>query len=363
MRLATILPENENKPVAAVSVDAQNWVALHPFLKFFGAPELPESPNAPLEQFLPILMPRFSELTRKISDWPEHGRLFQKDGGKTLKVRRTFPPILRPSTFRDFYAFEQHVRTARARRGEDMNPAWYEIPVFYFSNPNSFIGDNDNVFAPAGCTELDYELELGVVIGKRCRNITPAQAWSCVAGFTIINDFTARDLQRAEMPIGLGPAKGKDFATGVGPSAWVLVVGVAITHVPGISRIVRTATLEVSVRGYVEAAVARGERLTYILRREILPNIASPILADAGIRLTGSILLVASVNFLGLGLQPPAADWALMISENRGGLTIQAWASVVPIVLIAALTIAVNLVADAYARGLGQSTDRARIVR
>ena len=217
MRLATILPENGNKPVAAVSVDAQNWVALHPFLKFFGARELPENPGAPLEQFLPALMPRFSELTRKISDWPEHGRVFQKDGGKTMQVRRFFPPILRPSTFRDFYAFEQHVRTARARRGEDMNPAWYEIPVFYFSNPNCFIGDDDAVFAPAGSTELDYELELGVVIGKRCRNVTPAQAWNCVAGFTIINDFTARDLQRAEMPVGLGPAKGKDFATGLGP--------------------------------------------------------------------------------------------------------------------------------------------------
>ena len=76
-------------------------------------------------------------------------------------------------------------------------------------------------------------------------------------------------------------------------------------------------------------------------------------------RLTGSILLVASVNFLGLGLQPPAADWALMISENRGGLTIQPWAAVVPILLIAALTIAVNLVADAFARGLGRSAERA----
>jgi peptide/nickel transport system permease protein len=153
------------------------------------------------------------------------------------------------------------------------------------------------------------------------------------------------------------------LATGAGPSPWVLVIGVAITHVPGIARITRTATLEVSVRGYVEAAVARGEKLTFILRREILPNIAAPILADAGIRLTGSILLVAAVNFLGLGLRPPSADWALMISENRGGLTIQPWASVVPILLIAALTIAVNLVADAFARGLGQSTERARIVR
>jgi peptide/nickel transport system permease protein len=153
------------------------------------------------------------------------------------------------------------------------------------------------------------------------------------------------------------------LATGAGPSAWVLVIGVAITHVPGIARIVRAATLEVSVKGYVEAAVARGERRRFMLRREILPNIALPILADAGVRLTGSILLVASVNFLGLGLQPPTADWALMISENRGGLTIQPWASVTPIVLIATLTIGVNLTADAFARSLGRSVERARIAR
>ena len=153
------------------------------------------------------------------------------------------------------------------------------------------------------------------------------------------------------------------LATGAGPSAWALIIGVAITHVPGIARIVRAATLETSVRGYVESAVARGEQISFILRREILPNIALPILADAGVRLTGSILLVASVNFLGLGLQPPSADWALMISENRGGLTIQPWAAVVPIILIAGLTIAVNLVADAFARGLGRSVERARIAR
>ena len=218
MRLATILPENENKAVAAVSVDAQNWVALHPFLSFFGARGLPESPGAPLEWFLPILLPRFSELTRKVNDWPEHGRVFQKKGGKTLRARKFFPPVVRPSTFRDFYAFEQHVRTARERRGLEMVQAWYEIPVFYFANSNSLVGTDAEVFAPAGSNELDYELELGVVIGSRGRNIAPAQAWNHVAGFTIINDFTARDLQRAEMAIGLGPAKGKDFASAVGPA-------------------------------------------------------------------------------------------------------------------------------------------------
>ena len=91
MRLATIFPESGNKPVAAVSVDAENWVALHPFLKFFRTHDLPQDVHAPLEQFLPVLMPRFSELTRKISDWPEHGRVFQKDGGKTLLTKSDAP--------------------------------------------------------------------------------------------------------------------------------------------------------------------------------------------------------------------------------------------------------------------------------
>lgn len=153
------------------------------------------------------------------------------------------------------------------------------------------------------------------------------------------------------------------LATGAGPSAGVIVAGVTITQIPGIARIVRAATLEVSVRGYVEAAVARGERVVFILGREILPNITLPILADAGVRLTGSILLVAALNFIGLGLQPPRADWALMIYENRSGLTIAPWSSIVPILLIAALTIGVNLLADAFARSLGQSPERARIGR
>lgn len=153
------------------------------------------------------------------------------------------------------------------------------------------------------------------------------------------------------------------LATGAGHSVIVLVLGVATVHVPSIARIVRAATQEVSVRGYVEAAVARGERTHSILGREILPNVLGPVLADAGIRLTGSILILASVNFLGLGLQPPRADWALMISENRGGITLQPWAVAAPAILIGLLTVAVNLVADAVARSLGTSIDRKRVAR
>jgi ABC-type dipeptide/oligopeptide/nickel transport system permease subunit len=145
------------------------------------------------------------------------------------------------------------------------------------------------------------------------------------------------------------------LATGAGTSEVVLVLGVALVQAPLVSRIVRTATLEQSLRGFVEAAVARGERTTAIVRREILPNIVGPIAADAGLRFTYSILLVASVNFLGLGLQPPAADWALIISENRSGLDLNPWVIAVPATLIALLTIGLNLVGDSVARTLGRS--------
>lgn len=153
------------------------------------------------------------------------------------------------------------------------------------------------------------------------------------------------------------------LVTGAGTSKTVLVLGVALVQMPLIARIVRAATLEQSVRGFVEAAVARGERTSAILRREILPNIAGPIAADVGLRFTYAIILVASVNFLGLGLQPPAADWALIISENRGGLTLNPYVILVPAALISLLTISVNLVGDAFARNLGISTARRRLVR
>jgi peptide/nickel transport system permease protein len=147
------------------------------------------------------------------------------------------------------------------------------------------------------------------------------------------------------------------LATGAGASVLTLIIGVAIIHVPQIARIVRTATLETTGRGYVESATARGDPVFWVLAREILPNIGGPVLADLGIRVTVSILLVASMNFLGLGLHPPTPDWALMISENRTGIAIQPWAVAVPAVLLALLTVAANLVADAFARSLGGSVE------
>jgi peptide/nickel transport system permease protein len=148
------------------------------------------------------------------------------------------------------------------------------------------------------------------------------------------------------------------LATGTSRDHTVLLLGVAVVLTPGAARIVRAATLVASQRAYVEAAVARGERTFSILRRELFPTVLNTVLADAGVRLTSAILLIASVSFLGLGLQPPAADWALMISENRGAITLQPWAVAVPAVLIALLTVSTNLIADAFARSLGVGIER-----
>jgi fumarylacetoacetate (FAA) hydrolase len=117
------------------------------------------------------------------------------------------PAVLHPPSVRDFYVFEQHVKTARASRGLDVPQEWYEIPVFYFSNPAAIYGPGDEIPKPPDTNELDYELEVAAIIGAEGR----------IGGFTIMNDWSARDLQRAEMRVGLGPSKGKDFATSLGP--------------------------------------------------------------------------------------------------------------------------------------------------
>ena len=121
---------------------------------------------------------------------------------------RLLSPVARPPSIRDFYAFEEHVRRARElRNAGSPPPEWYEIPVFYFSNPAALYGPDVVIPYPDGVEELDYELELAAVIGADGR----------IGGFTVMNDWSARDLQRREMAVGLGPAKGKDFATSLGP--------------------------------------------------------------------------------------------------------------------------------------------------
>jgi 2-keto-4-pentenoate hydratase/2-oxohepta-3-ene-1,7-dioic acid hydratase in catechol pathway len=130
---------------------------------------------------------------------------------------RLLPPVPRPPSVRDFYAFEEHVRTARRRRGLEMDPDWYELPVFYFSNPVAVMGPFDEVAVPPGSSALDFELEVAAIVGPGGADLDPETAERHIAGFCVMNDWSARDIQRREMKLSMGPVKGKDFATTLGP--------------------------------------------------------------------------------------------------------------------------------------------------
>lgn len=134
-----------------------------------------------------------------------------------LKNIQLKAPLPNPTSFRDFVAFETHVKNATKRSGNTVATEWYEMPIFYFSNPNAMKGPKEEVKRPSKCVRLDYELELACVIGKEGKNIKASEAEDYIFGYTILNDWSARDIQMKEMKVLLGPAKGKDFATSIGP--------------------------------------------------------------------------------------------------------------------------------------------------
>jgi peptide/nickel transport system permease protein len=138
--------------------------------------------------------------------------------------------------------------------------------------------------------------------------------------------------------------------SGFGASVFLIAVTVGFTHAPRTARIIRAAAAEVMERDFIKAAIAVGEKRRRIIASELLPNVTSPLLVEFGLRMTYSIGLVAAVSFLGLGLQPPAADWGLMINENRGSMTVQPWGVIAPVIAIAIFTIGVNLITDAFAK-------------
>ena len=138
-------------------------------------------------------------------------------GSVTLRA-----PIPRPPSMRDGYAFRQHVLTARRNRGLEMIPEFDQFPVFYFTNAAGVVGPGDVHVEPLHLERLDYELEAAIVIGQEARNVAAKDADAIVFGMMIMNDWSARALQMEEMKLNLGPAKGKDFATGLGP--WLVTM-------------------------------------------------------------------------------------------------------------------------------------------
>jgi fumarylacetoacetate (FAA) hydrolase len=143
-------------------------------------------------------------LSDTVATWPQRGV-------------HLAPPVPDPGVLIDFYAFEEHVRQARARRGLEIVPEWYRYPVYYRSNQRALLGDGAEVWFPAGEGRMDYELELAAVLGSRLESPTPAEAEAAIAGYCLFNDWSARAIQAEVMKVGLGPAKGKDFASSLGP--------------------------------------------------------------------------------------------------------------------------------------------------
>lgn len=153
-------------------------------------------------------------------------RAADRDSSGTAVVSLDELPLVAPidpPAFRDFVAFEQHfVSGDKAAGRPPISDVLYEFPIYYMGNPSTMIGPDETVPWPSYSSHMDYELEVGIVIGRQCHDLTPEAALDCVAGITILNDFTARDIQFREMEGGLGPAKGKHFASAVGP--WLVTL-------------------------------------------------------------------------------------------------------------------------------------------
>ncbi len=137
--------------------------------------------------------------------------------GYSLNEVKLQAPLPNPRSFRDYIGFEQHMLNASAKFGHTIGQAWYEMPIFYFTNHHAIYGHGDEIKRPEKETKLDIELEMAVIIGKKGTDIKAAEADDYIFGYTVFNDWTARAIQRREMEVPLGPHKGKDFANAIGP--------------------------------------------------------------------------------------------------------------------------------------------------
>lgn len=225
MRYVTFaLPDSLRKPrLGAIRGDlvvdlqaARTWAQ--------GAKSLPAEPIPPtMMELIHLGAEAHDYLNRLMASLEGEDPLAAKGAGREPLAHRQmdvvlYPPLPRPMSLRDFYAFEAHVKAGYALRDREVPQEWYEMPVFYYSNPGSIYGPEENIPYPSYSKALDYELEVACVIGARGRNIAAEQAEGHIFGYTIFNDWSARDEQRKEMTVGLGPAKGKDFASSLGPA-------------------------------------------------------------------------------------------------------------------------------------------------
>ncbi|GAB4501767.1 MAG: fumarylacetoacetate hydrolase family protein [Anaerolineales bacterium] len=256
MKLVTFLsPENPRQPqfgalIQDSVVEAQaacTWAA--------GAAGLSrEEIPASLNELLYAGEEKWEYLRRVLTELARAGDISRLKGpghrplAHSLRETRLLPP-LQPLSLRDAYAFERHVKTANENRGRPVPQEWYQFPVFYYTNPHNIFGHQAAIPNPRYTQALDYELEIAAVIGKGGQNLGAEEAASHIFGFTIFNDWSARDIQRQEMKAGLGPAKGKDFASSLGPCL-VSVDELAdrVTGRPGVFDLAMSARINGEIR-------------------------------------------------------------------------------------------------------------------
>jgi len=214
MRLATVVARQGLRAAVLCRLPGgERWVDVADACeRLLGEPGWPASVRALLERDGPRLE-RVRDAAAAV------GRAGDTAGAASWPVAEAAlaPPVPDPGALLDFYAFEEHVRRARARRGLEMVPEWYRYPVYYRSNQRALLGPGAEVAFPAGETRMDFELELAAVLGAPLESPSPHEAEAAIAGYALLNDWSARAIQAEVMKVGLGPAKGKDFATSLGP--------------------------------------------------------------------------------------------------------------------------------------------------
>jgi fumarylacetoacetate (FAA) hydrolase len=213
------------------------------------------------------------------------------------------PPILQPPSLRDFYAFEGHVRTMWERRGGEVPETWYRLPIFYFSNVSEIRGPDEPVWSPAASVELDYELEVAALVDTPVVDLSPDRGEEAIGGYTIFNDWSARDLQREETVVRLGPAKGKDFASTIGP--WLvtpdeLASARSAAHGPDLAMTAEVNGVETSRGRWSDAQFSFGEM---VARASADARLRPGDLLGSGTVGTGCLLEVREAT-LGRYLEP-----------------------------------------------------------
>jgi fumarylacetoacetate (FAA) hydrolase len=234
------------------------------------------------------------------------------DAIDTTADLRFGPPILRPLSYRDFYAFERHVATVWGRRNQEVPEAWHRLAIFYFSNVSEIRGPDDPVWAPSASAELDFELEVGAIVDTPVRDVGPERAEEGIGGFVVLNDWSARDLQRDETTVRLGPAKGKDFATSIGP--WLVTPDELADVRSGtgyhLAMTARVGAVDVSSGWWDSARYSFGEMLA---RASTDVTVRAGDLLGSGTVGTGCLLEMKDET-LGRWLEP-GDDVALMIDR------------------------------------------------